>query len=353
MSTDTVDDLATGAVPKRDGPRRVAWLFRHQLRQQQVHPLLPAVLRHHGALASAIGEPPARPVSPASGPSTPDLRIDAEVMAREVGDLPSLPRALLDAMALMRQDDSSVVDLARCIEQDQALTARALRVANSVFYGVSGRVGTVRNAIDVLGRRTVQSLLTTAALAAQFRPPPASGLDHQDFWRHAMATAMCARSLAVALKLDGESAFTGGLLHDIGVLAMAMRFPATVQAVAMRERETDRPRLEIERELLGLTHADVGAMVARHWHFPPEVVKAIEQHHGPQGSDTDKPSLGDIVHVADAIAHGLDLGQRPWHSVPPVGVGCWRRLALPAATVHVLMRSTGEQVHGLCEALLS
>lgn len=347
------DKVAAGAPSPLIGPQRVAWLFRHQLRRHQVHPLLPAVLQYHGAMASALGEPAAGPaVAGSKGPAT-DHRIDAAVMAREVGDLPSLPKALLDAMALMRQDDSSVVDLARSIEQDQALTARALRVANSAFYGVSGRVGTVRNAIDVLGRRTVQSLLTTAALAAQFSPPRASGLDHKDFWRHAMATAMCARSLAGALELDGELAFTGGLLHDIGVLALAMRFPAAVAAVGARERETDQPRLEIERELLGLTHAEVGAMVARHWHFPPEVVIAIEQHHAPQDSGTDRPGLGDIVHVADAIAHGLDLGHQPWQWIPTVAVHCWSRLALPTATVHALMQSTGEQVNGLCEALLS
>ncbi len=342
----TLDSSQT--VPASDGGR-VALLFRHALRNNEVHPLLPYVQAHHGAAASLADS--AIVAAPAQVPAPPSFGIAQATLDKLIGDLPSLPQAVLDAMDLMRDEDSSAVDLAICIERDQALTARTLRVANSAFFGVSGRVGTVRNAIDLLGRRAVNCLLTSSAVSAQFRHVPGSTFDYGNFWLHAVATAMAARGLAHELRLDEDVAFTSGLLHDIGRLALVSGCPLQSEAAMQHGLANDMPMLQAEREVLGIDHMLVGARVATHWRFPADVVAPIRDHHAPRGTPEGRPDVVDVVHAADALVHGLDLKRAGNEAVPAIDLRAWARLGLQQQQVLPIMASVSACVTELCEAL--
>lgn len=340
---------AAPAAPAGSGSNRVAVLFRHALRVNDVHPLLPHVQVHHGSAGGLVN--PEIGAAPVYSPASPLFRISDETLDKLIGDLPSLPQAVLDAMDLMRDDDSSAADLALCIERDQALTARALRVANSAFFGVSGRVRTVRNAIDLLGRRAVNCLLTSSAVSAQFRNVPGSQFDYAGFWMHAVGTAMAARSLAHELRLDEDAAFTSGLLHDIGRLALVSGCPEANEAALQHAQANDLPPLLAEREVLGTDHAVVGARVATHWRFPPDIVTQIREHHDPKGGANGKPDVVDVIHLADALVHGLDLTAAPHEAVPALDLRVWARLGLQQSQLLPIMASTAACVTELCEAL--
>lgn len=276
--------------------------------------------------------------------------IDRAELQHCLAELPPLPQAALDAMAALRDETLGGQRCAELIGHDQALAARTLRLANSAFYGVPGRVVSLADAVQLLGRRTLGSLLSVALLARQFDARHCPPLSFSAFWRHAMAAALASRSLAAALNVDQDQAFIGGLLHDVGRLALAARFPAQTSAALQHAQERDSGLPEAERAILGTDHVEVGVQVARHWRFPAVVVQAIAEHHAPRPAAGGGPSLGDIVHAADALAHALDLAGDEHEIVPALDAAAWERLALPQ---RVLLQTLADTERGVAELALA
>jgi len=328
------------------GVQRLSRLFRHSMAAGQIHPLLHVMQRHAGVQGGFQAQAAAALVRRAPATS---VHIDVDALRQKIVQLPSLPQAVLDVMAVLGDEDASTADIADRIERDQALAARTLRIANSAFYGVPGRIGTIRNAIGILGLRTVGTLLTTAAVSAQFASATCPEFQFGMFWRHAIATALTARGLAQQLRMDEDSAFMAGLLHDIGRLALATQFPAETGQVLQYARDEDLPTLDAERQLLDIDHLAVGVLIATHWHFPPAVVAAIGHHHAP-GPGTVR-TIVDVVHAADAFAHALDPSTSRDEMVPCVELAAWGRLELTVAQCLAVLESTSSGVAGLCEAL--
>ncbi len=344
---------------------RARHLFRRSARAGGVHPLqrLISIHRQHepDSLFGALDEPAARSREnrPATAVVAGPWHISPEGLARRVGLLPALPQAVLQALALLRSETASDGDCAERIALDTAMTARTLRLANSAFYGVSGRVATIRDAVLLLGRRSLGTLLATAAVADTLgRSEVASGPGATDamgrFWRHALASALAAQALARRRAPDQDVAFTSGLLHDIGRLVLRAHHADALRAVSAAAALEDADTLPFERALLGVDHAEVGAMVARHWRFPSAVVEAIAVHHAPSpATPADGPvTLADIVHVADAIAHALDLEGDPDEAVPALGSAAWRRVGLSADEALALFHDVEDGVRVLSKSLL-
>lgn len=278
--------------------------------------------------------------------------IDRALLAQQLRALPALPQAALDALAALREDGASSDHCSALIGRDQALAARVLRLANSAFYGVPGRVGSVRDAVHLLGRRTLATLLTAATLSEQFNARSCPTFAFDGFWCHSIAVALACRGLAQALRVDEEQAFTVGLLHDIGRLALAAQFPRQMDAALRRSQDADDRLTAIEREVLGVDHVEVGSRIAEHWRFPDAVVAAIAGHHAPPGDHGNgSASLVDIVHVADALAHALDLAGDPDEAVPAIDPATWNRLALPTSTWLQVLADTDRDVAELGRAL--
>lgn len=340
---------ATGHAGEAAGPRRLAQLFRHSLGRGEIHPLLPVLKCHHGVGdgLAALGAPA---TVPAGAP--PQARISADNLRKRVGRLPSLPQAVLEAMTILNEEGASVTAVAERIERDQALTARTLRVANTAFYGAPGRVATIRTAIGVLGLRTVAALLTTASVSAQFTDTgQCPDFRFKAYWRHALTSALIARGLAQRAGLDGEVAFTAGLLHDIGALVLAAQFPGEAATALRFAREHDLPALGVERTVLGVDHCVAGETLARHWRFPEAVVQALALHHEPPILAAEKPTLAELVNVAEALAHGVQPEDGADDVVPPVTVATWTRVGVGLPACVEILKATASGVEALCEAL--
>lgn len=286
-------------------------------------------------------------------PAAATVPLDRAWLRRQVESLPAWPQAVADALLTLRRDDSSVDDCARHLACDPAITARILRLANSSFYGMAGRVATVHDAVILLGRRTLGTLLTTAAVSQQFGALKCPGFDFAAFWRHAFGTAIAAQALATELADDDGQAFSAGLLHDIGRLALVAHVPAELAATLDLARADDLPLLRAEQQTLGIDHAQVGAMIAEHWQFPPLVVAAILGHHavGRAGAADGGCDLTDLVQVADAITHALDLSAADDERVPDVELAVWERLRLSQAGYLRVFERTEQGVAALSQAL--
>jgi putative nucleotidyltransferase with HDIG domain len=354
--TELSPDHAAATLPGRTGhdrdpaqAHRLAHLFRRSLGRGEVHPLL-HVLKCHYFVGDGLSAPKEHPMAPAG--AAPLARICADSLRKRVATLPSLPQAVREAMAILNEESASVSAVAERIERDQALTARTLRAANTAFYGAPGRVATIRTAIGVLGLRTVAALLTTASVSAHFtdsgRCPE---FRFKQYWRHALTAALVARGLAQRAGLDGEVAFTAGLLHDIGALVLATQFPAETGTALRFAREQDLSTLHVERAVLGLDHCVAGESLARHWRFPEAVVQAMASHHEPPLHSAERPTLAEIVNVADALAHGIQPEGGPDDIVPPVAVATWTRVGVGGPACLAILQATASGVEALCEAL--
>ena len=147
------------------------------------------------------------------------LALDREALARDIRSLPSLPTVVQELMRLLRQEVPIEV-ISNTLRLDQALSIKVLQLANSPLYGLSGRIGSVRDAINVLGLRQLGGLVIAAALAMHFNKLHGQSLPMNTLWRHSIGCAVASRHLALLAGLDSAAAFTAGLLHDVGFMAL-------------------------------------------------------------------------------------------------------------------------------------
>lgn len=263
-----------------------------------------------------------------------------EVIAR-IRDLPSLPVVVLDLLDTIGKEDIDIKSLADRVARDQALAAKALRLANSSFYGMSRRVTTIPQAISILGFETVRTLITAAAVAGNFSANEQSAFNFTAFWRHALGTAICARVLARTLHVNQEYAFVAGLLHDIGRLVLVTFFTKQYDAVIAYRKERDCYLFEAERQVLEVDHAVIGEALTRQWKFPDAMQRAIAHHHDQQLRETG--SLAAIVHVADVLAHALDQSAEEDDLVPPLSDTIWNSLGINEGSLMQVLKEADMQ----------
>ena len=266
--------------------------------------------------------------------------------------LPSLPTVVMELLQTMGEEDVDIDRLARGIGNDQALTARTLRVANSPFYGLQGKIGTIAEAITVLGFVNVRSLVTTAGIATAWPAGGAAGFEPRIFWRHCLAVASCASALAPHGRQRPEILFLAGLLHDIGSLVLLVTHPAVYADILVRRKQLDCLPLDAERAVLGFDHAQIGSELCRHWRIPAPIAAAVERHHqvnpGAPGLPAD---MADVIHIADGLAHALDLAGDPDAMVPPPASAAWQRLGLGEGNLRAVLEQAERHFNGFANLL--
>ena len=245
-------------------------------------------------------------------------------IAVRLQQLPPLPQAVSELLASFAQEDVDVDQLARQISHDQAITARVLRVANSSFYGLQSKVGTIQEAVVVLGFRAVRSMVLAVGMNSTFRTDQCRGFDAEIYQRHCVGTSLAAWGLAEMAGCNRDLAFTAGLLHDIGQLALASNFPVEYAKALEYQRQHDCFIVVAERDVLGVDHTQVGGMLAETWHFPVALHQAVSEHHEPAAAKAD--SIANLIHVADVTAHALDFSRLQEDMVMPLDPVAWERV---------------------------
>ncbi len=192
-------------------------------------------------------------------------------------ELPTLTPAHAQALTLLSDDRAGPAEVAAVVESDPALTASTIRAANSAAYGWVSRARSARDAIVRIGLVETRRIIAAAAMGSTFRDIERSGIDVGELWRHVLACGLLADATAWGTGSRSE-AFTSGMLHDIGRLALAVEDPERYQRVAALVREGVDAR-EAETKLFGVDHVDWGVQVGEAFRFPQEVREAIAQHH--------------------------------------------------------------------------
>ena len=258
--------------------------------------------------------------------------IAPSVILSRVKALPTLSGAALRLSELARDQRSSAADFERVIRPDPALTANLLRVANSAYFGLRNRVESVKQAVTVLGLTRVSEVAAAAAFAPVIPARlPGYDIEASAFWLHSVAVAVLSERLAVELKMPRpDLTFTAGLLHDIGKLAIGT-FVSQESVEILGRVRGGLAFASAEREVLGVDHAEVGALVADAWRLPAAMGAVARWHHAPDDvpEGVDRP-LVDLVHAADGLAHALGLGADVGELARQIAPGTEARLGIRA-----------------------
>ena len=195
----------------------------------------------------------------------------------DIAGLQPLGAIATQILAITESDRFSAHELAKLISSDQALSTKMLCLSNSAYYGFPRAITTVRDAIVLLGFRAVRS--ATLASCVIDAVPGGANLDYQQFWRYSVTVGMLAELLARVEDTPHDEAFTAGVIHNIGRLALDQYAPEQFRQALELARESEMSLLDAEREVLGFTDAELGGGLALHWNFPPPLVDAVAHHH--------------------------------------------------------------------------
>lgn len=206
-----------------------------------------------------------------------DSNAELDQLISEVAELRPLPAVAVRALEIAEGEQFSAHELAQAISADQALTAKLLRLSNSAYYGFPRRITTVRDAVVLLGFRAVRS--ATLASCVIDTLPGGTVLDATTAWRFSVTTGLLAEVLSRAAQTHQDEAFTAGVLHNIGRLALDQQRPRELMASRNLARQQGMTLVEAQRTVLGFTDADLGGALALHWNFPDALANAVAHHH--------------------------------------------------------------------------
>ncbi len=215
--------------------------------------------------------------------------------------IPALPAAKVRALAFVSNPNPALEDLLSVVHSDPALSAGVLRAANSAASAPVDRIKSVQTGVVRIGAAETRRIVLGVALSGSFTNLQRAGIDEDELWRHLVGTAVLADAIAWGT-VEHSAAFTAGLLHDIGRLAMASQWPDQYATVAELSRRGI-PSVEAERMCFGFDHVQHGVAIAEAWEFPEEIVHAIEHHH-----DTNFQGLAWAVVRGRELAGSLGIG---------------------------------------------
>jgi putative nucleotidyltransferase with HDIG domain len=230
-------------------------------------------------------------------PNPPGLTWDPE-------SLPPFPAVALKALKLMSGTDTSLIELCNLIRPDPAFSAAVLRMANSPLVAFSKDITSVLQASMLLGFRRLRSLVMILGLKAYLNNPYSPLM--QLCWRHSVACAIVAERTASWTALDKDFAYTAGILHDIGRVAMATIMPGSYARVL--ERGADQPQdvIQVERELCGIDHCEAGLSLVVAWELPEAFIEITAHHHDPTARPAGTASLiAPSCRLADALGFAV------------------------------------------------
>jgi HD-like signal output (HDOD) protein len=239
-------------------------------------------------------------------------------LSASIAELRPLPAAAMAILRITEHDRFSAHELAATISSDQALTAKLLRLSNSAYYGFPRTIGTVRDAVVLLGFRAVRA--TTLASCVIDTLHGSTHVNYDEFWYHSVSTGMLAEMLARAEGIHQDEAFTAGVLHNIGTMALDQGCPELMAASLEYAREQGVSRHAAQQAIIGYTDADLGGALASRWQFPVELVESIRDHAMSLENLPDPRSLTAFIMRARMLtrSYGVPDGiEHPGRQEPP------------------------------------
>lgn len=271
-------------------------------------------------------------------PHTPELLVD------KTATVYSLPFFYERLTEIINHPRCSITDITNVITEDQGLTARLLKLANSPLFGYYSRIDSIPKAVTIIGTEQIRDLALAMSILEIFSGIPEELFSMKAFWRHSVSCGIVAREIATYRRENNvERYFATGILHDVGLLVMCSIIPDTVRKLLDKCLETGRLYPDLEQSHVGFTHAEVGRELFSRWKLPAGIIEPISCHHSPR-SAVRFPHGAAIIHLADIICQALDLGTGCERYVNPLDSHAWDLLDIPANALSRIIRHVEPQL---------
>jgi putative nucleotidyltransferase with HDIG domain len=221
-------------------------------------------------------------------------------IAGGIDELPSVSDIYWELTRALASRQTSSQDIAEIIQKDPAMCAKLLQIVNSAFFGLARNVTSISEAIAYVGTEVLRGLMLQQQLFASVQTISIDGFSLDRFQEHSLRTAKLARKLVGSAR-SADEAFTAALLHDIGKMLIALRCPAGFAEAIELQRRSGRPSHVVEKEVLGIGHAEVGGYLLGIWGVPLSLVETVAFHHDPSLCVNAECEVLAAVHVADAV----------------------------------------------------
>jgi HD-like signal output (HDOD) protein len=232
--------------------------------------------------------------------------VDLQNLISNAQNMPNIPKIVQELIESFGDQTVKSEDIAVKVSKDQAMTAKVLRMANSAKYGGHRQIGSVNDAIVMLGFNALRTLVLASGLTGAFKTP--EGFAIKEFWKKSFAVASLSKWLAKHTSdIDPEIAFTCGMLHDLGGLLTHFLVNEEAQEVD-REVAKGADRIQIETDRLGFTYPEAGAELANRWKFPETIVEGIKYQLDPEVSGEGMKPLAGIVFIANHLYANREEG---------------------------------------------
>ena len=236
------------------------------------------------------------------------LSVDLTNRVKSIEGLPSFPATHAEILKLAHSEDASSDDIADKLQLDSGLLATIFKLVNSSGYGFRKKVDSLKLAVTLLGLEEIANLVMAAQVFDKLgNYDDGSGLDSTEFWRHSIGVAFAARALSKKLQIEAESAFLAGMLHDVGKIVLDRYFVDYYKEVLNIVSDGTTLIVDAEMEVLGVTHADIGAVLAAEWKFSNAFLNTIKYHHRP-GDTAKYKRLVCLIHLADGLTREIGFG---------------------------------------------
>jgi len=223
--------------------------------------------------------------------------------------LPSLGSVNSALRELLSAEQRYTSQIAEVIRRDPSLTARLLRLVNSVYYGLTTPINGIEEAVFYLGVRQIRQLAMVTPIVEDFQKLAGdTPFPWRDFWQHCIGTAILTREVIGSFQsISDEADYVAGLVHDVGKIVMSAVFPEQFIEVHQRHAQTQEDLLEVERAVLGMDHAELGALYLKQHNLPEVLVEAVRYHHAPEKA-THHNHIVAAVQIADLLCRQAKIG---------------------------------------------
>ncbi len=226
-----------------------------------------------------------------------------------IENLATLPNIAAEILEMLRNSGASMKEISRVIERDPSVTAKIIRVSNSPLWGFTGRIDNVRRALVLLGLKQVTNIVIAVSLYSTFsRLKPNPHFDREKFWLHSAGTSQIARrfSKKLGINFHGED-FVAALIHDIGKMVLDQFFADKYRDILSYAQESGKRIIDVEQEILGCTHADIGGWLLKYWNFPQSIYTSVLNHHHPERSQSHQELVA-VIHLSDILCELWGIG---------------------------------------------
>lgn len=273
-------------------------------------------------------------------------QLDSYLKACE-GDLPTMPAVAAQVVQAVDHPDASIDDIRSLIERDAAIAARILKISNSALYGFPSEIQSLSHAISLLGTMTVRNLVLAASMKDTYKR---FGLLEKLLWQHSSLAGPTASMLAQyrGIGVDPDIAFTAGLMHHVGKTALANSHHEQYERVMSTVYNEGRSFIEVENQVFGFNHAELGAAVIRQWGLPESLALTIENHHTPGAlAELDEPTarLTALTAITSLTLSKLGVGRsQPIEGLDLAAMPAWVYLDLGPHDVEPLLTAVADRV---------